>query len=484
MLFMGIDVGTTGVRTLVCNEKGEIIAESDVKLKNAVCFNLPPGYSEQIPEKWWIAVKKSIVEVTGKMHDKGYSPHDILAIACDSTSGTIIPIDKEGRPLYNALMYNDARAIHQANIINNIARDFTEKIGHRFKPSDALCKILWIKQNLPSIYKKTYKFIHAADFITGKLTENFSVSDESNSLKTGYDLIDRKWPEFIEKKLKISPELLPGVVPSGQAIGEVTPSAARELGLVAGISVRAGVTDGTASFISSGAYREGDWNSTLGTTLVVKGISKRLIKDPLGRIYCHRHPDGYWLPGGASSSGGECLEKIFKDKNLEKLNLMVPEYTPTPMFVYPLVRKGERLPFVNPEARGFVVGKARDEYELYTAYLEGVAYIEKWIYEIASQLGAKIGNRIYTSGGGNKSKPWLQIRADVLQKILVKTNFTSAALGCAILAASRTFYTSLKEAAKNMIGEKEEIHPRLKYADLYRQRYDHFRKLCRERGYE
>lgn len=484
MLFMGIDVGTTGVRSLICDEEGKIVAQSEVSLKDAVCPDLPPGYSEQIPEKWWIAVKESILRVTDKINKKGYSPRDILALACDSTSGTIIPVDKKGRPLYNALMYNDTRAIKQASIINKVARDFVDKIGHKFKPSDALCKILWIKQHLPSLYKNTYKFIHAADFITGKLSGNFSISDESNSLKTGYDIIDRKWPDFIEKRLGISIDLLPRVLPSGDAIGEITYSTAKQVGLAAGISIRGGATDGTASFISSGAYQEGDWNSTLGTTLVVKGISRRLIKDPVGRIYCHRHPDGYWLPGGASSSGGECLEKKFKNKRLESLNSMVPKYTPTSIFVYPLVRKGERLPFVNPRAEGFIVGTPKDEYELYTAYLEGIAYVEKWIYEVVSLLGAKVGDKIYTSGGGNKSNPWLQIRADVLQKTLVKAKFTSAALGCAILAASRTFYTCLKEATRNMVGEKTEIHPRSKYADLYEERYTYFRKLCRKRGYD
>jgi len=112
--------------------------------------------------------------------------------------------------------------------------------------------------------------------------------------------------------------------------------------------VVAGATDGTASFIASGAVAPGEWNSTLGTTLVVRGVSRELIKDPSGGVYCHAHPMGYWLPGGASSTGGECLKHSFPGEDWAALDREALARAPTALVVYPLARVGERLPFHQP----------------------------------------------------------------------------------------------------------------------------------------
>jgi len=484
MFFIGIDLGTGGVRTIVCDEGGKVVAQSSFSLVNSIVSGLPEGWAEQNPNEWCQTVKESLSSVVKQLGQKRVPFKELKALACDSTSGTVIPVNKKGEPLYNALMYNDNRAVEEAKKINQVATDFINKMGYRFRPSDALSKVLWIKNHRPDIYRKTYKFLHAADFIVGKLSGNFNFSDQSNALKMGYDLMDEKWPNFIEKDLLISQDFLPKVLKPGEFMGSVWPEVTRETHLPLNLSIQAGATDGTCAFISSGASQEGDWNSTLGTTLVVKGISKNLIKDAQGRIYCHRHPDGYWLPGGASSSGGEWIDKVFPGRDLTQLNHQAPLYTPSSVFVYPLVRKGERLPFVDPEAKGWVEGKARDEFELYTAYLEGIAYIERWIYEILKELGAEVGNKIFVSGGGIKSLPWLKIRANTLQKTLIKTEFTHAALGSAILSASRTYYSSLKEATQHMVKEKERIHPQIKMDRVYQEKYEQFRKICREKGYE
>ncbi len=400
MYVLGLDVGTQGVRAVVCDAEGNVLAQARQEFAAPCQVELlPPGWTEQQPADWWEAAESCLSRVVAQLRESGRSLDDLRAIAVDSTSGTVVTLDRSGRPLRPAIMYNDTRAVSETAECNSAGADLIVKLAYRFSASFALPKILWVKHNEPEIFEQAI-FIHAADYIVGKLTGDFLTSDTSNALKTGYDLIDGRWPEFIEASLAIPAGKLPTVVSPGTIIGEVSDECARQTGLRRGTSVVAGVTDGTAGFLASGAVQIGDWNSTIGTTLVIRGVSSELIRDPLGRIYNHAHPDGYWLPGGASNCGAECLQQLFQGRDLDQLNAYVPQYSPTALLVYPLVRIGERLPFVDPQAEGFIVGEPRDSRELYAAYLEGVGYVERWCYELLGDLGAEIGDTIYTTGGG------------------------------------------------------------------------------------
>ena len=152
---------------------------------------------------------------------------------------------------------------------------------------------------------------HAADYIVGKLTGVYDVSDQSNVLKTGFDLIDFAWPPFIESELGIDTRRLPRVVRTGEAIARVSKECAAETGLDERMSIVAGMTDGCADQIASGARAIGDWNTVLGSTLIFKGMTRDLLVDVQGRVYCHRHPMGYWMPGGASNVGARALDVRF-----------------------------------------------------------------------------------------------------------------------------------------------------------------------------
>lgn len=476
-LVLGIDLGTQGIRAVISDLSGNIIASSSNAMPS-IKTGLPKGWHEQNPDIWWEITVDCLKKLLSQNNLKS---GDIGALSIDSTSGTIIPVDENGNPLYPAIMYNDSRSSSQSDIVNNAAGEFLDKMGYRFNSSFALPKIFWIKENKPDIYSKTYKFLHAADFLAGKLTGNFSVSDTSNALKCGYDLIDMEWPKFIFDKLKILKDKLPEVYLSGKIIGEVSQNTAKDIGLKKGIKVAAGSTDGTASFFASGALKTGEWNSTLGTTLVIRGVSKKLIKDKLGRIYSHYHPEEYWLPGGASNTGGECLAIKFKGENFKEMDEKAKNYIPSDIFVYPLVRKGERLPFINNKAEGFISGNPKDKYELYLGYLEGVGYVEKWIYDIFKELKAGKIEKIYATGGGASSKIWLQIRANILNLPFNVPKTTEAAFGSAIIAASKTYFKNLSEAGKKMIQIDKIIEPQADLAKIYREKYLKFRKICREK---
>jgi len=487
MHVLGLDVGTQGARALVCDENGKVIAEASQPFAAPESVELlPPGFAEQHPSDWWDAASACLKKVIADLKWLDIPPQGIAALAVDSTSGTIVPLDKLGIALRPAIMYNDTRAVSEAEDCNSAGNDLIGKLGYKFASSFGLPKILWVMRREPGVFEQTACFAHAADYIVSRLTGSFRFSDTSNALKTGYDLVDRRWPSFIESDLGIPRDKLPQIAGPGLTIGTVSESCAQETGLAAGTPVVAGCTDGTAGFLASGAVKVGDWCSTLGTTLVLRGVSTKLIKDPEGRVYCHSHPSAAaeWLPGGASNSGAECIAKLFEGRNLDEMNAYVPQYSPTSITVYPLVRKGERFPFVNPDAEGFIVGQPRDSRDLYAAHLEGVGYVERWGLEVMESLGAEVGDTVYTTGGGAKSFEWMQIRASILGKRIVRPLNSECAMGAACLAASRTIYSDLETAVRAMVKPGESADPDPTKVPIYADHYRLFREDCSARGYK
>ncbi len=485
MYVLGLDVGTQGARALVCDAQGKVMAQASEPFAIPDVVELiSPGCAEQHPSDWWAASVVCLQKVVADLKWKGIPAEAIAALSVDSTSGTIIPIDADGIALRPAIMYNDTRAVAEADECNTAGQALCDKLGYKFASSFSLPKILWIKKHEPAIFEQTACFTHAADYIVSRLTGTVRFSDTSNALKTGYDLVDRQWPDFISADLGISKDQLPQIVSPGLTIGTVNINGAQETGLKAGTPVVAGVTDGTAGFLASGAVKVGDWSSTIGTTMVLRGVSTNLVKDPEGRVYCHAHPQGHWLPGGASNVGAECLAKLFHGKDLDELNAYVPSYSPTSLTVYPLVRRGERFPFVNPNAEGFIVGQPRDSRDLYAAYLEGVGYVERWCLEIMADLGAEVGDTVFTSGGGSKSLEWMQVRANIMNRRVVRPENPECALGTAAVAASRTLYSDLESAVREMIRPGESAEPEPAKVKIFADHYRIFREDCAAHGYK
>ncbi|HVF11143.1 MAG TPA: FGGY-family carbohydrate kinase [Abditibacteriaceae bacterium] len=482
-LVLGIDVGTQGARGLVADERGHVIAHATQDFARMALPDLPAGHLEQNSDDWWIAARECLSAVVAQLREVGRDPREIVAGAVDSTSGTIVLLDAQRQPIRPALMYNDRRAENEAAEINNVSHEFCDKVGYRFNSSFALPKILWLARHEPENWARAQYVVHAADYIVGKLTGVFNVSDQSNSLKTGFDLVDFQWPAFIEESLGIERARLPRVVLSGEAIGPVSQQCAAATGLTTSTHIVAGMTDGSADQIASGAHRGGDWNTVLGTTITLKGLTRQLLKDPLGRVYCHRHPLGYWMPGGASNVGARVLDERFPHVDKAAFGRAAIELSPTPLTVYPLTQKGERFPFNQPDAVGFIEGDARSDEELYAAHLEGVAFTERLAYDVVTELGAEVGERIYTTGGGAQSREWMQIRADVLGRELARASNANAAMGCAIIAASRTLFSDIAEAAARMVQIDQVVAPREDLRACYEESYQRFLSALRKRGY-
>ena len=235
-----------------------------------------------------------------------------------------------------------------------------------------------------------------------RLTGQPAISDYSNALKTGYDLIEERWPAWIDRHLGVVSRL-PSVVAPGSPIGTVSSKAAAETGLPEGLRVVAGATDGTAAFLASGARRVGDYNTTLGTTLVFKGISSRICRHPQGVIYCHKLPGGWWLPGAASNVGTDWIGAMFPGADLPAMDSAAAERLPSQCVAYPLVLPGERFPFLAPEARGFFTPDLPGAADRYAACLQGVALVERLGYQVLDAAAGTSGGEVYGTGGGSRS---------------------------------------------------------------------------------
>lgn len=427
-VWLGIDVGTQSVRCLAVTATGAVAGSGSHPLSG----KREGDRHEQDPHRWWDAVAAAC---RGALHD--VNPRSVRGLALCATSGTILLADQHGQPLTAGLMYDDARAVEQARRVTVAGAALWESWGYRPQPSWALPKLLWLGDHRTDLSGGT-RLLHQADYLTGKLVGRPTAADSSHALKTCYDLVGERWPTDLLGEIGVPVGILPEVVRPGEILGEVSPAAAEYTGIPAGTPVTAGMTDGCAALLGSGTFAVGSWNAVLGTTLVLKGVTETRLCDPLGVVYSHRAPDGNWLPGGASSVGAGVLSAEFGGRDLDELAARAADRPPSTVVTYPLVSKGERFPFVAPDAERFTLGETRDEVDDFASVLRGVAFVERLCLDYLDLLGAPTDGTISLTGGGARSPYWCQLRADTLGRSVNVPERAEAAVGMAILARAGT----------------------------------------------
>jgi sugar (pentulose or hexulose) kinase len=316
----------------------------------------------------------------------------------------------------------------------------------------------------------------------GRLIDNPKVSDYSNALKTGYDLIEERWPAWIDEVLGLG-DRLPQVFAPGSPVGCVTANAANQTRLPEGLPVMAGATDGTAAFLASGARRPGDYNTTLGTTLVFKGISRSICRHPDGLVYCHKLPGGLWLPGAASNTGTEWINQRYPQGYPHALDAEAARCLPCDVLAYPLARQGERFPFLAAHAVGFCTPHTDDAATYHAACLQGTAFVERLGYEVLDAVASTQRGDIFITGGGGQNELWLQCRADVTGRTVHRPASPESAFGSAILAASGTIYGGWDQAVQGMVKLEKTFHPRPERREEYDRLYQAFCRELKGRGY-
>lgn len=418
-LYVGVDLGTSGCRVMAINRELQPVADGKAPL---AAPRRQGNTCEQDAEAWWVAVCDAMDDLTEHI-----DPGSIHAIAVDGTSGSIVMTDDQGIPVSPGLLYNDARALEEADRIAQVAPATSAAHG----ASSGLAKLLFLQTHSNNRYAR--HVLNQAEWVAARLVGVYGIGDENNCLKLGYDILNRKWPAWLDM-LQIKQEWLPRVVAPGTPLGTVNKSIARRFGLAPHCRVVAGTTDSIAGFLATGANRVGEAVTSLGSTLAIKILSRQPVFAPDSGIYSHRLGE-WWLTGGASNSGGAVLRHFFDQTQLDELTAQLDPDHPTGLDYYPLLVPGERFPICDPQLAPRLAPRPDQPLQFFQGMLEGIARIEAAAYRRLAELGAPYPLSVRTVGGGAVNDAWTRIRAHELNVPLIVPKYTEAAYGAALLAA-------------------------------------------------
>jgi D-ribulokinase len=405
---LGIDFGTSGARA--------IVLDPDRQIQTQVKVDLPQANR---PELWRSALFDLIGQIPLAQRQR------LGAIAVNGTSSTVLMCDRAGTPISEMLMYNDDRGAAQVEYLQTIAPPHHTVLS----ATSSLAKLLWFQQQ-PEFGSARY-FLHQADWIAALLHGQWGISDEHNALKLGYDVGARRYPDWLTG-LDLAP-LLPQVVVPGTVIGPVNPAIAQAYGLSIDCQICAGTTDSIAAFLASGVSQPGEAVTSLGSTLVVKLLSRVRVDDSRYGIYSHRLGN-LWLVGGASNTGGAVLKAYFSKTELIELSKQIVPNQLTGLDYYPLLQSGERFPVHNPDLAPRLTPRPANPARFLQGLLEAMAGIEAQGYALLQQLGATPLTRVLTAGGGAHNPAWTALRQPQLAVPVAPADQTEAAYGTALLA--------------------------------------------------
>ncbi len=445
-LFLGIDIGTSATKTVLINPKGQILSEAS---SGYPLYHPKPLWSEQDPDDWWRATVKTVREAVKKSKAK---PADVKAIGLSGQMHGSVFLDKKGRVVRRALLWNDQRTAAECAEIERCAGGRAELI--RMVANPALTgftapKILWLRNHEPKNFAKTVNILLPKDDVRRRMTGEFAtdVSDASGMLLL--DVANRNWSRELLSKLQLDESLFARCYESEEVTGQLTAAAAKELGLTTDCLVVGGAGDCAANGIGTGVVNGGVLSTSIGTSGIMFVHSDQVEIDPLGRLHTFCHAvHGKWHMMGVSLTGGGALQ-WFTDKlcrevgkgKLSAYDVLNAEARAVPagcegLFFLPYLA-GERTPHADPDARGCFIGltlkHARGH--MVRSIMEGVAYAMRDSLAIIQQMGVPV-KQIRASGGGSKSPLWRQIQADAFgQKVVTINAEQGPAFGVALLAA-------------------------------------------------
>ena len=494
-VYLGIDVGTSGTKTLVMREDGKILASATVEYPLS---SPKPGWSEQNPEDWWNAAVKSVKAVlkAGKI-----KPADVKGIGLSGQMHGSVFLDKNHNVIRPAILWNDQRTSAECDQIESLAggrRKLISMVANPALTGFTAPKILWLQNHEPKNYARTVQVLLPKDYVRFRLTGEFAteVSDASGTLLL--DVKRRGWCQPLLNKLDIDLALLPAVYESEDVSGTLTPKTAKQLGLPAGVPVVGGGGDQAAGAVGNGIVRRGVISATMGTSGVVFAHSDEMQVDPQGRVhtFCHAVRGKWHVMGCVLSAGGslqwyrnklgEAEVRSAKRKKIDPYELITQHAAEAPpgcegLYFLPYLT-GERTPHADPHARGAWIGLSlrHGREHLIRSAMEGATYAMRDCLEIID--GMKIPIReIRLSGGGAHSQFWRQMQSDIYGRKVATINAEEGpAYGVALLAAAGTgAYKNIGEACAATICTVSQTSPNAKSKRIYNTVYPMYGKLYR-----
>jgi len=463
-IVLGIDLATAEVRVQAVDvATGQTVAgaRAALPLRNAAGSG-PAGARVQPPDHGRLA-RELITAVGGRL---GARAKEVRGLSITGTSGTVVPADARGRPVGDAVLYDDPRGADQLRRL--------VEAGIARRPVAALARAAWMHGVAPAA-----RYLFTPDIVAADLSGRLLPSDTSHALKSGIDPVSARWDETALAVLGLPVERMPELVRPGTRIGEVADPA--QLGLPDGVVIVAGMTDGSTGQLATGAVAEGDTVGVLGTTLVLKAVSRFEVLDSVSGVYSHGAPDGLFWPGGASNTGAGVLRQgLTAGLDPAEAADAVAAHGPSEVVAYPLLRRGERFPLADPVFEGFSIdlaGRAREAatpVERFRTVYEGVALVERLGLERLGALGVE-RSRHHLAGGASASRVWNSIRASALGHEVVVAQGAGSARGAAVIAAAAVGTEPLQVIAERFAGVRTVVDPD---AALVPALDDRYRVLC------
>lgn len=477
MLYIGVDLGTSSVKLLLMDEKGDI--------KNIVTREYPlyfpnTGWAEQNPVDWYEGFLDGTKELLLNQ-DKS----QVAGISFSGQMHGMVILDEKDEVIRPAILWNDGRTGKECDYLNNqIGREkISEYTGNMALTGFTAPKLLWVKNNEPDNFNRIEKIMLPKDYIAYRLT-GVHCTDYSDA--SGMLLLDVKnkcWSKDMLDLIGLREEQLAKLHESYEAVGTIKEEVAKELSLPLTVKVMAGGGDQAVAAVGTGTVGHGMCNVSLGTSGVVFVASKEYSKVEDNALHVFAHADGrYHFMGvmlSAAAANKWWMDDILKTKEYNKEQEGIVNLGENKVFFLPYLM-GERTPHNDPDARGTFIGMTMDttRESMTAAVLEGVAFALRDSFEITRSLGVAV-DTIRINGGGAKSPLWCKIIANVLGVTVNKINSEEGpAFGAAILAAVGCGeYTSVEEACAKLIKVTESICPEEHIMALYDKKYGVFKDL-------
>jgi xylulokinase len=484
--FLGLDIGTSGVKAILVGQNGDVVASATTSLTLSTPH---PGWAEQDPEAWWQATIASIRAVLARQPD--------LRVASIGISGQMhsaVFLDKAGAVIRPALLWCDGRTTAEC-------KEITERAGGEEVLRDWVCnpalegftlpKILWLRNHEPAAFARLATILLAKDFIRFRLTGVLASEPSDASGTLMFDPARMRWSQDLMRAVNLATSLLPEIGGSAEVLGKVTPHAASLTGLAAGAPVVGGGADNACGAAGVGVVTPGEAVASWGTSGTVLAPMAQPLVDPALRVhtFCHVLPNVWYLMGVVLSAGGafawyrnqfarELAHDGTADAALNHEAAAVPPGAEGVTFLPYL--QGERTPHRDATARGALVGLslAHTRAHATRAILEGVCFALRDSLAILQQLGLSPDHLLLT-GGGARSAFVRRLQSDVFGLPVTTVNREEGpAYGAALLASvGAGAFADLSTATRATLtrGVRESPDPSAHRA--YEAPYQRFRAL-------
>jgi xylulokinase len=491
---IGLDLGTSGVKALAVDERGNVCASA---VADYPLHSPQPNWAEQDAEDWRRASFQVLAQVAQEVRKLG---HEVRAIGLTGQMHGSVFLDAQNRVIRPPILWCDQRTATQCEHITETVGDqrLLAMVSNPALTGFTAPKILWLRDNEPENYRRVQHVLLPKDYIRFLLTGEYAtdVADASGTLL--FDVTHRCWHRELLDILEIPYSWMPPAFEGPEITGRLRGDVAEMLGLPEGLPVVAGGGDQAANGVGCGIVRRGVVSASLGTSGVVFAFSEDVHTDPEGRVhtFCHAVPGTWHIMGVMLSAGGAlrwfrdalCDTEIreAKERGVDPYEIITEEAAGVPLgsegLIFLPYLTGERTPHKDPYAKGAFIGLSlrHSRAHMARAVLEGVAYGMRESFEIIQGMGVPVAaSRV--SGGGARSALWRQMMADIAGVPMVRINVEEGpAFGAALLASvAAGFYNDVVQACDAVLEEVERHTPHEDSRRRYSAWFTHYREAYR-----